>query len=218
MPESLRIKLYNQIRDDITYGKLSPGERLVEAKLAEQYQSSRSPIREALRQLESEGLLTFERNKGISVSKLSINQVDEIYKVRWVLESYAAHQMAERATKKQVENLKSLQKKLRKAAKHFNLLDWLHNNALFHQFLIMNSGNSNLTQILDGLIRRTYRYHYIIIRIPGHFDSYLKDHEGIIEALEKADGEKAEKHMKHHLEEIRNTLIDHLTHGNFPVI
>jgi DNA-binding GntR family transcriptional regulator len=68
MTESLKQKIYRSIREDITYGKLAPGERLVESKLAEQFNASRGPVRETIRQLESEELINFERNKEISVS------------------------------------------------------------------------------------------------------------------------------------------------------
>src|SRR4030043_2088390 len=103
MTESLREKIYQAVRDDITYGRLSSGERLVESMLVERFRASRSPIREALRQLVSEGLITFERNKGITVSKLSTREVDEIYTLRWLLESYAARLTAGKATKKDLK-------------------------------------------------------------------------------------------------------------------
>ena len=116
MEKSLRERIYQEIRDQITYCKLNPGERLVESNLMIQFGASRRPIREALRQLYSEGLLTFEKNKGYTVSKLSLKQVDEIYSIRWLLESYAARLTAEKATKKDVVFLDGLNKKLHQAA------------------------------------------------------------------------------------------------------
>ena len=207
---SLREKIYQHIRDNITYGKLMPGERLIEAKLTEEFQTSRSPIREALRQLESEGLITFERNKGITVSKLSIKQVEEIYSLRWLLESYAARLCAESAFKSQVIQMKKFQEGLKKAAENSDLIQWLHWNALFHNLLIQNSGNSNLIQVLDTLKRRVYRYHYMTIRVPGHFETYLDQHKGILKACEANDGDMAERYMKQHLEMIQGVLIGHL--------
>jgi len=210
MKESLREKIYQKIRDDITYGKFLPGERLVEERLAEEFKASRSPIREALRQLESEGLITFERNRGITITKLSIKQVDEIYTLRCLLESYAAGLTAERITKKDVPFLIDLQEKLSVAAKNMDLRDWLHNNALFHGFLCEHCGNSNLIQVLDILKRRVYRYHYITVSIPGNFEIYLGHHAGMLEGCEKNDGEMAEKYMKLHLETVKDVLINHL--------
>ena len=210
MTLSLREKVYNTIRDDITYGRLSPGERLREKDLTEEFHISRSPIREALRQLESEGLIAFENYKGITVSKLSVKQVEEIYDLRWVLESYSASLSAERATKKHVGNLRNLHEKLKIAAKNFDLIGWLELNTLFHDSLSENCGNNNLIQILDILKRRIYRYKFMVIRVPGHLNQYIKHHEGILKACEKNDGQMAEKYMKIHVEHIKNVLIDYL--------
>jgi len=214
MTESLREKIYQGIRDDITYGKLLPGQRLVESMLVERFKTSRSPIREALRQLESEGLITFERNKGITVSRLTIQEIDEIYSLRWLLESYAAHLSAERATRKDVAYLKDLHGKLKVAAKNSDLVNWIHNNILFHNFFSENPGNNNLQQVLTMIKRRVYRYHYMIVRIPGHFKTYLEHHEGILRACELNDGKMAEKYMKAHVQTIKKVLIDYL--NKFP--
>lgn len=216
MKESLREGIYQKIRDNITYGKLSPGERLIEGKLCKEFQTSRTPIREALRQLENEGLIIFERNKGITVSKLSVKQVEEIYNLRCLLESYAAGLCAKRVEKKQIFYLKGIQVKLKKAAKDFDLLSWLYNNTLFHDFFSEHCGNQNLTQILDALKRQIYRYKYIIVRIPGYFEAYLEQHESILRGVEKSDIKMAEKYMRIHLESIKNVLIDYL--DKFPII
>ena len=207
---SLREKIYRRIKDDITYGKILPGERLIESKLVEEFKASRAPIREALRHLESEGLAKFERNKGITVLKLSTKEVDEIYSLRWLLESYAARLSAERATRKQITYLRHLHNELKRAVRKSNLGSWIQNNILFHNFFSENSGNSNLIQILDTLKRRVYRYHYTIIRIPGHFKSYIEHHEGILRACETNDGDMAEKFMKLHIEKIKDVLIPYL--------
>ena len=210
MTESLREKIYKDIRNDIMQGKLLPGQRVVESVLVERFKVSRSPIRESLRRLESEGMITLEHNKGITVSRLSSQEIEEIYNLRWLLESYAAHLSAERATKNDVAYLRDLNSKLKAAAKNYDLMSWIHNNVLFHDFLSENSGNGNLTQVLSTIKRRVYRYHYMIIRIPGHFKTYLDQHEGILKACENKDGKGAERHMKAHLQTIKRVLIDYL--------
>jgi len=210
MKQFLRKHIYETIRDRITYGQLNPGERLTESGLAASFKASRSPIREALRQLESEGLISAERNKGITVSKLSLAEVDEIYSLRGLLESHAARLTAERATREDVKLLRDLQEKLKKAAKKFDLEGWLRTNTLFHDFLEEHCGNSNLIPILQTLKRRTYRYKYVIIRIPGHFEEYLEQHEGILRGCSKRDGELAEKFMKQHLATIKEVTTSYL--------
>lgn len=210
----MREKIYHKIRDDITYGNLYPGERLVESKFTKKFKASRTPIREALRQLESEGLIEFERNKGYTVSKLSIKQVDEIFSLRWLLESYAARLFAEKASKNDVAYLKDLIKKLKAAAQAYDITNWEKNNDLFHYYIFNHSGNSNLISVLDYSKRRVYRYKYIMIRFPGHFKEYIKHHEGILRGCEKNDGEMAEKYARLHLEMTKKVVIDYL--NSFP--
>ncbi|MBI4963249.1 MAG: GntR family transcriptional regulator [Desulfomonile tiedjei] len=210
MNKSVREKIYEHIRDEITYCRLNPGERLTESALAITFRASRSPIREALRQLETEGLLTFEPNKGFTVSKLSIQQVDEIYSIRWLLESYATRLTVENISQEQIEFLQEINEKCRVAANSMDLPGWLQHNSVFHNFFYDQCGNENLRMILRTLQRRIHRYKYIIVSVPGHFRTYLEEHQGILKACKRRDGEKAEYYMKVHLQTIREVLIGHL--------
>jgi DNA-binding GntR family transcriptional regulator len=213
MPKSLRERIYQILRDDITYGKLTPGERLVEDDLSRRFRASRTPVREALRQLESEGQIYFQRNKGIIVSKLTLKDVEELYGLRWVLESYAAHLAAERPQRNGVVYLKSLQKMMAKAAKDRDSTGWFKANALFHDFFSENSGHSHLTQQLELIKRKIYRFRYIALFTlkDPYIKSYLKDHERIIEGYTKGDGRMVEKYMKHHLGEVKKLFIAYLS-------
>jgi len=207
---SLRQKIYRSIRDDITYGRLNPGERLIESELAKRFGASRSPIREALRQLEAENLLTLRSNSGATVSKLSIKQVDEIYNIRLLLESYAVKLTAERLHEEHTKYLRDLNCECRSAIEKYDLTKWLYHNELFHNFFYENCGNDNLRNLLETLGRRVYRYRYIIVSIPGHFETYLDQHELIIRACERKESEAAKKGMQMHIMKIKEILIDHL--------
>lgn len=99
---SLREGIISKIREDIIYGRVRPGERFIESRLSEQFNTSRTPIREALWQLESEGLIEFERYRGITISKLTLNEIDELFTIRALLESFAAGLAGGRAVKKDV--------------------------------------------------------------------------------------------------------------------
>jgi len=211
MVQRLKETIYQKIRDDITYGMLSPGERLIESKFAEEFGASRSPVREVLHQLVSEGLATFEKNKGITVSRLSIKQVDEIYNLTIVLESFAAGLTATRTRKKDIQYLLKLHRALQRAVKEEDLKSWLKENAKFHGFFAERSGNDALNEILDTIKRRVYRYRYMIVLIPGHFEEYLDQHEAVILACREKDSVMAEKHMKQHLEKTKSVLIDYLS-------
>jgi DNA-binding GntR family transcriptional regulator len=211
---SLREKIYQKIRDDITNGKLSPGERLLESKLAVEFKCSQSPVREALRQLASEGLLTFEENKGSTIRKLSIQEIDETYRILSVLESYAASQSTGRATKKDITYLRGLHNKLKIVAKKQDLGGWLQSNAEFHNFFSIHAQNQTLCQMLENLKLRIYPYRYITIRIPHHLEEYIRHHEGILKGYEANDGKMVAEYMKLHVETVRDVLIGYL--NQFP--
>ncbi|MCF8035161.1 MAG: GntR family transcriptional regulator [Desulfarculaceae bacterium] len=219
MPNSVRETIFEAIREEITYGELLPGERLTEKDLSEKFKASRSTIRECLRLLEGEGLLTYASNKGYRVSKLSIKQVEEIYDLRRILESYATRLTAEKATKAQVAHLRKLQAGCRRAADKSDLKLWIRDNSQFHKFFYENCDNDNLRLLLDTLKRRIYRYQYIIINISDQFTSYLEVHDLIIEACAKQDGRAAEKAMKTHLSHIQKVLMEYLKKfpGLYPV-
>jgi DNA-binding GntR family transcriptional regulator len=210
MEKSLREKIYEKIRENITRGKLTPGERLVEDRLAEEFKASRSPVREALRLLEAEGLITFERNRGISVTKLSIRQVDEIFELRSILESHAACLAAQKISKKGVARLIDIQAQCKLAAQNIDLPEWLKKNELFHKFFYEHCGNNILIQSIDNLKRRVYRYYFVTITVPWHFEIYLNHHEEIIQGCEKNDGEMVKKFTSQHMETIKLELTNQL--------
>lgn len=212
MKKSLGQKIYKKIRDDITYGRLAPGQRFTETELTKKYKVSKSPIREALYQLVTERFVVFEgnKNKKISVAKLSLKEVNELYDIRVLLEGYATRLFAEQATAKQVAYLTDLNEKLRKANETNNPKEWIDKDTLFHEYLVANCGNSNVIPILDVLKRKVYRYKFVVLSVPGHSNEYIKDHEGIIRGCAENDGLLAEKHMKHHLTTVQRILTDFL--------
>jgi DNA-binding GntR family transcriptional regulator len=215
--KSLRETIYEQIRDDITFGKLYPGQRLTEDTLANALKVSRSPVREALRQLESEGLITFERNKGIAVSKLSLKQVDEIFDIRMVLEGYAAFLSAQKKfTRDELRYLKGLNTSLHEAAANNDVHSWLDHNANFHKFFQNRSGNSNLQQLISMLERRVYRYKYMSVSFPTQFKYFLEQHEKLIKACEQNNPDLVMEHMKEHLIYVKGVIMDYLK--KFPYV
>jgi DNA-binding GntR family transcriptional regulator len=211
VPISTRERIYLRIRDDITYGRLFPGERLVESKLVEELKVSRGPIREALRQLESEGLIKFESNKGVSVRKHSVSEIEQIYNLRFVIESYAARLCAEKATKDDIAYLRKLHEILKIAAGKSDYHSWIYNNKLFHEFFSENCGNIYLHQILSSLKRMVPQYFYSVVRIPGHFNTYIEQHESILRSMVRKDGKMAAKYTGLHIKTFKEVLIEWLS-------
>jgi len=211
LDKSIRQDIYERIRDDITYGRLMPGERLTENKLSNIYSVSRSPIREALRQLESEGLISFERNKGIEVSKLSVKQMEEIYDIRSLLEGYAVRISVELLTKKDIGALANIHENLIKAAQEKNIQEWLQNNALFHSYFRDKAGNENLCQLIIMLKRRTYHYQNMSLSYDRYFETYIEHHAAILEACKKKDVDLAERLMRQHVQTTKCAIAESLS-------
>jgi len=115
--QTLREKILETIRDAILKGTLKPGEKVAEPELAERFGISRTPIREAFRQLESEGYLTVIPRKGAVVTALSEQDVQEFYAIKSILEGYAAELAATRLSLKEIERLEAINERLRELAK-----------------------------------------------------------------------------------------------------
>jgi DNA-binding GntR family transcriptional regulator len=208
---SIREDIYETMRDDITFGHFMPGERLTEKKLSDIYKASRSPIREALRQLESEGLISFERNKGIEVSKPTIKQVEEIFNIRELLEGYSVRLSVGQMNKKDVGDLTRFHKNLIRAARDNNIEAWLQNNSLFHGYFRDKADNENLSQLIIMLRRRTYHYQTLSFNYSPNFETYIGQHAAILDACEKKDSSLAERLMRFHIQTIKIAIVKSLS-------
>lgn len=198
--------IYKAIKADITSGRLQPHERLLETKLAEQYGVSRSPIREAIRQLEIERLVTVEKRKGATVTKLSIAEVNEIYSLRTILEGYSASLAVKRFTSRDrtaLEEFKQLLIEYADASRH---AQWLEVGIRFHAYFSKNSGNLTLSKYIEDLVNRVHRYQYIVTTNTASLAQHTAEHLEIIEAALAADPELTRKKMQQHLRSVHAEL------------
>lgn len=209
--QSLRDITYEKIREDILHGILRPGERIVEGSLCEAYKIGRSRVRTIISQLENEGLITVIPNKGASVSKISIEEIKEIFNIRAVLEGYSVRLTCGRVTKSQIAYLEKLNRNLREAASKVDSFSWLSNNLDFHSFLQKASKNSHLLRIVEDLRVRVFRYQYLSISITRQFETYLKQHAEVIKHIKNNKPAFAEKAMAEHLTTVRDILLDDLS-------
>jgi DNA-binding GntR family transcriptional regulator len=202
--------IYNKLREDIVYCRLKPGIRLIEEELTKIFNISKTPLREALRQLNAEGFVEYLPNKGVRVTSLSVKEVYEIYSIRAVLEWYAAGLAAKLITPKDIRKLNFFQKQLEKHGGNKDFPGWLENNTRFHLYISGVGGNQNLFNTIRQFQRRVFRYGYLAISIPGHTENYISIHKKVIEALINKNSDGAEQFMKKHLMEVRDILADFL--------
>jgi DNA-binding GntR family transcriptional regulator len=202
--------IYERIRDDITFGHLLPGERLTEIKLSGMYQVSRSPIREALRQLQSDGLIRFERNKGMEVTKLSIEKVAEIYDVRALQEGFAVRIGIDRLDSEDIDNLTALHNSLILAARNRDMREWIDKNSTFHAYFRDKAGNETLNQLIMMLKRRTFLYQRMSLSFDRYYDVYVDHHADILDACRKRDLDRAEFAMRTHVMATKQAVVENL--------
>ncbi len=207
---SQRLYAYNTVRNAITYGDLKPGERLVEKRLCEMFNVGRTPLREALRQLEVEGYLEFTPNKGVTISRISVEDVKSIYDLLAVLEGHATEVATTYLREDGLRKIESLQADQKRAWAAKDYKKWLDKNADFHRSIIEASRNSYLISIVDNLRHRVYRYRMISITIPDGIQEYIRCHDEIIHSISNGDPRRAGKAMQKHVMGFSKVLVDFL--------
>jgi DNA-binding GntR family transcriptional regulator len=198
----LREKIADRIRSDIIKGQYKSGERLVEPKLAQMLGISRTPIREALRQLESEGFIDIVPRKGAVVKELTLKDIDDLYAIKANLEGLAAKQATGNITEKDIIRLKNINEKFHSIShKNKNVIEeYLKYNLDFHDIFIKASKNQKLIEILEGLSKNFQRFKGFLVTKAERSEEAYKEHIRIIEAFESKDEELAEKVVRQHIE------------------
>ncbi len=190
--QTLREKILEKIREDILKGNLRPGEKVAEPELAANFGISRTPIREAFRQLESEGYLTVIPRKGAVVASLSERDVAEFYAIKSILEGYAARIAAERLSEKDLERLEAINERLEKLAKEGDVKTFFRVHNEFHELFIKAAGNDKLGDLITQLVMKFNRPRLASLSLPGRMEISVQEHRKIIEAFRHKDGEKAD--------------------------
>ena len=207
---SQREDAYNKIRNAITYGELKPGDRLVEKRLCETFSVGRTPLREALSQLQIEGYLDFSPYKGLSITRMSVQNVKEIYDTIALMEGYATEIATKNLNPMERKRLKLIQNNLGRAYKLKDSKKWLDENTIFHESLVKASGNEFLYKMVSSLRNRIYRYRLISLTISDPLEDDSRAHDEILEAISTNDGKRAGRVMQRHVLSVANRLIKFL--------
>jgi len=194
--QTLREKILETMREAIIKGTLKPGEKVAEPELAERFGISRTPIREAFRQLESEGYLTVIPRKGAVVTGLSERDVEEFYAIKSILEGYAARMAAEKLTEKEIQRLETINERLEKLAEEGDVKTFFRVHSEFHELFIRAAGNEKLAELIDQVGRRFNRLRMASLSLPGRMDISVQEHRKIIRAFRDRNGEAADNLVK----------------------
>ena len=196
--QTLREQIVSSLRDSIIKGELNPGQKLTEPELAEKLGISRTPIREAFRQLESEGFLTVIPRRGAVVSRITKKEIDDFYDLKSLLEGYAARIAAEKITEKGVEKLRKINEQLLVLAEKDDVDAFFSKNDEFHNTFISYCGNEKLLEFHKHLVQRFMRFRLGALSVPGRLMASVQQHRNIIKALAEKQGVLAEKLVLEH--------------------
>jgi DNA-binding GntR family transcriptional regulator len=195
--QTLREKILETIRDAILKGTLKPGERVSEPDLAERFGISRTPIREAFRQLESEGYLQVVPRKGAVVASLSERDIEEFYAIKIILEGFAAKMAAENLTEKDIERLESINERLQKMADEGDVKKFFRVHNEFHEIFIKAAGNDKLSEMINQLVMKFKRLRLASLSQPGRMEGSVEEHRNMILAFKSHDGDRADGLVRH---------------------
>ncbi|MED2974159.1 GntR family transcriptional regulator [Fictibacillus sp. B-59209] len=203
---SLYEQVYLSIKDAIIKGRLSPNERLREMKLAEMFNTSRTPIREALRKLERERLVTFETSIGAKVTDLNKETIKSMYECRSVLEGLAARKAALHIQQNDYYQLEEYIILGRQYFQAGHLERVVEKNTLFHQTIVKLSKNPSLIQMMDQVRTEIVRYRFITSSV-GFRSTGFDEHEAILQSINNRDADKAEELMKNHIQDDLENIL-----------
>ena len=197
-PRALYLEVAERLRQKIFNRELEPGSWIDEQRLAAEYGISRTPMREALKVLAVEGLVTMKLRRGAYVTEMSAQDVSQVYHLLAVLESDAAGEVARHASDEQITELRALHDKLEKQVKQREA--FFITNERFHMRLLEIAGNRWRTQIIEDLrkMMKLNRHHSLFK--AGRLAESLEEHRAVMVALEARDAKKAQQLMRAHFE------------------
>ncbi len=214
-PKSLSRMVAEEIKDAILKGVLKPGDKLVETELTQSLGVSRTPLREAFRELAAEGYITVIPHKGSYVSTISEDEVLDLYSITSVLEGLATRQATPLLKEGEMrENLLALYEDLKRKSGQGNVDAYWASNRHFHQFIAEASGNERLVNLIENLRRQILKTRVITLRYPGRLGGSMDEHEEILGAILAGRDRDAEKLVIEHLEKQRQFVLGLIRSGD----
>lgn len=204
---AIRDKVYTVLSDAIFQGKLKPEERLVESKLAKEMKVSRTPVREAIIELQQKGLVVPSPPKGVKVAPLpTMNDLTEFYDIRGVLRGLAIRKAIKNITMREITRLEENIKKMEGLLLKKSIRSIANLNIEFHKIIEECSESKELILLLDNLHRKSRENFSLIISSKERQVEAVKEHKKIVESLKEKNEELAETLMKQHAKNAKKAL------------
>ncbi len=203
----LRDVVFQTLRKAILTGEIKPGERLMEIKLASKLGVSRTPIREAIRKLELEGLVTNIPRRGAIVSEISERGLRDVLEVRRDLDAFCAELASERITEDEKERLIDACRAFEEAVLTKNATVIAKADVDFHDIIIGATGNERLVTMINNLAEQMYRYRFEYIKDESQHSRLVREHKVLMDAILKGDGKAARKAATEHIDNQEMSIL-----------
>lgn len=206
----LRDVVFKKLRRAILLEELKAGERLTEIRLADKLGVSRTPIREAIRKLELEGLVVMVPRKGAVVAEINEKNLKDVLEVRRVLDVLSAKLACERIDEERKEALAAACQDFVEAIEGGDLREIAQKDVALHNIIIEATGNVTLQQMLDNLAEQMYRYRVKYLKDGKQYDRLVEEHRAIYESIVQGDKERAALLAGEHIDNQERAIISHL--------
>lgn len=203
----LREIVYEELKRQIMIGEIPPGTRMMEVELAEDMGVSRTPIREAIRKLEKEGLVSIEPRRGAYASEISIKDMVDVLEVREFLESMAAGLAAKKINQDDGEKISKVSQAYKKAVESGRTEEIIKADELFHRLIVECSGNKTLIQMMNQVQELALRFRYIYYEDFSRYKNMPYEHQEIVDAIISGNEEKAKEKADSHVRRLKEFVI-----------
>lgn len=203
----LRDVVFNTLRQAILTGELKPGERLMEIHLADRLGVSRTPIREAIRKLELEGLVTMIPRRGAEVAQITEKSMNDVLEVRRAVDALCVELACERITQEELGKLKEACEHFEEAVKAGDVKHIAQADVALHDIIVQATGNQRLVQLVNTLSEQMYRYRFEYIKDFRQHERLVEEHRIIYESIVGKDKETACKAAKEHIDNQKKAII-----------
>lgn len=209
-PLTLRERIVDFIKDAVVSGRLKPGERVPEQEIAESFGISRTPIREAFRQLESEGFISVIARKGAVVSPITDKDVSEFYAIKSLLEGFAARTACDRLCAKEIKKLEGLNAGMERCAEKGDVKAFFKLDSQFHDTFLKAAGNEKLCALIHHLVQQFERFRITAMSLPGRMQNSVRQHHAIVGAFKEKNADLVEKLVRENAEKGRDILVEEI--------
>ena len=215
MPVTIADTIAQQLAEQILSGALSPGERIEEKRVTEQFGVSRTPVRDALRQLAATGLVAIRPHRGVTVIDLDIEQLSDMFEAQAEVEALRAKLSARRMNNIERKQLQIIAQRSEPALATTNHELYTNTNEEFHKMIYTGSHNDTLEQMAVNLWNRVAPFRRsIFFKLGNRMERSFEEHDDIIEAIVAGDEERAQRAMYEHVTNSSVNAIDYLLRQN----